>query len=138
MKSLAGSDPPLECLSQQFQHLSLISKTDFEEVASNLVHMEGQCKNSLGYLRLAATYDRTTKDLVGQFLEEAVREMVGLRVVMDLVTDLYHDLLTWLGIPASRHSDYTPARLASILNKFSRWRLRRGLPGLKLFLYQGI
>ena len=100
--------------------------------------MEGQCKNSLGYLRLAATYDRTTKDLVGQFLEEAVREMVGLRVVMDLVTDLYHDLLTWLGIPASRHSDYTPARLASILNKFSRWRLRRGLPGLKLFLYQGI
>ena len=104
--------------------------------------MEGQCKNSLGYLRLAATYDRTTKGLVGQFLEEAVREMVGLRAVIDLVTDLYLDLLTWLGIPASRHSDYTPARLASILNKFSRWRLInanvREEAGLQLFLYQGI
>ena len=120
MKSLADSDPPLQCLSLQFQHLSLISKTDFQEVAANLVHMEGQCKNSLGYLRLAATYDRTTKGLVGQFLEEAVREMVGLRAVMDLVTDLFLDLLTWLGIPASRHTDYTPARVASILTKFSR------------------
>ena len=82
--------------------------------------MEGQCKNSLGYLRLAATYDRTTKSLVEGFLEEAVKEMVGLRVVMDVATDLFLELLTWLGIPASRHSDYTPARLASILNKFSR------------------
>ena len=123
MKSLEDSDKQLECLSQQFHHLSLISKTDFEEVTANLVHMEGQCKNSLGYLRLAATYDRTTKELVGQFLEEAVKEMVGLRRVMDLVTDLFLDLLTWLGIPASRHPDYTPARVASLLTKFSRWRL---------------
>ena len=82
--------------------------------------MEGQCKNSLGYLRLAATYDRTTKELVGQFLEEAVKEMVGLRLVMDLVTELFLDLLNWLGIPASRHADFTPARLASVLTEFSR------------------
>ena len=120
VKSLADSEEQLECLSQQFHHFSLIAKTDFEEVAANLDHMEGQCKNSLGYLRLAATYDRTTEHLVGEFLEEAVKEMVGLRLVMDLVTELFLDLLSWLGIPASRHSDYTPARLASILNKFSR------------------
>ena len=120
VKSLAESDQQLEGLSQQLQHFSLISKTDFEEISSSLVHMEGQCKNSLGYLRLAASYDRTTKGLVGQFLEEAVKEMVGLRLVMDLVTDLFLDLLSWLGIPASRHSDYAPARVASILSEFSR------------------
>ena len=139
MKSLADSDPQLESLSQQFQHFSLISKTDFEEVAANLVHMEGQCKGSLGYLRLAATYDRTTKGLVGQFLEEAVKEMVKVKEVMDLVTDLFLDLLTWLGIPASRHTDYTPARLASILTKFSRWSgwARLG-SGHQLFIYQAI
>ena len=120
MKSLADSEEQLECLSQQFHHFSLIAKTDFDEVAASLVHMEGQCKNSLGYLRLAATYDRTTRGLVGQFLEEAVKELVGLRLVMDLVTELFQDLLTWLGLPASRHADYTPARLASILHKFAR------------------
>ena len=120
MKSLADSEEQLECLSQQFHHFSLIAKTDFDEVAASLDHMEVQCKNSLGYLRLAATYDRTTRGLVGQFLEEAVKEMVGLRLVMDLVTDLFLDLLSWLGIPASRHSDYTPARVGSILSEFSR------------------
>ena len=120
VKSLADSEEQLECLSQQFHHFSLIAKTDFEEVAANLDHMEGQCKNSLGYLRLAATYDRTTEHLVGEFLEEAVKEMVGLRLVMDLVTELFLDLLNWLGIPASRHADFTPARLASVLTEFSR------------------
>ena len=111
----------IECLTQQFQTLSRVSKTDFDEVEANLVHMEDQCKNALGYLSLADAYDRTTNKMVEEFLVFAVKEMVSIRLIKELVTDLYQEeLLTWLGVPLSRHKEYNPAKVGFILNKFSR------------------
>ena len=112
----------MESLTEQFQSFSLVTKTDLEEVESNLVHMEDQCKNALGYLSLAAAYDRSTKKLVEEFLVFAVKEMVSIRGVTELVTDLFQEeCLTWLGVPASRFGDFNPAKIGFILNKFSRW-----------------
>ena len=111
----------IECLTHQFHSLSLVSKTDFDEVESNLLHMEDQCKNALGYLTLADAYDRTTKKMVEEFLVLAAKEMVSIRLIKELVTDLYEEeILGWLGVPLSRHREYSPAKIGSILSKFSR------------------
>ena len=111
----------LESLSELLHSFSHVTKTDYDEVEANLVLMEDQCKNALGYLSLAANYDRTTKRLVEEFLIQAVKEMVAIRVVIELVTDLFHELVEWLGVPPSRHKEYTPARIGFILSKFARF-----------------
>ena len=66
--------PQDENVSDQFEKMSEVCKTDLSESEHSLESVEEQCKSALGYLKLAASYDANTKHLVESFLTESVKE----------------------------------------------------------------
>ena len=66
--------PQDENVSDQFEKMSQVCKTDLSESEHSLESVEEQCKSALGYLKLAASYDANTKHLVESFLTESVKE----------------------------------------------------------------
>ena len=97
LKSALDNKIHIDKLSKKFQSMANVSKTDFDEVELNLNQMEEQCKNALGYLKLAAAFDKTTRNLVEKFLVESVKEILSTKIAIKIVKELFSDFLLWLG-----------------------------------------
>ena len=97
LKSAIDNKMNIDDLSEKFQNLGNVSKTDFDEVGKNLKQMEEQCKSALGYLKLAATFDKATRNLVETFLVDSVKEILSSKIAIKMVSNLFSDFLLWLG-----------------------------------------
>ena len=84
-------------LPEKFQNMGIVSKTDFDKVENNLNQMEEQCKSALGYLKLAASFDKATRNLVEKFLVDSVKEILSSKIAIKMVNNLFSDFLLWLG-----------------------------------------
>ena len=97
VKSAQENKEHVENLSAKFHHFSHVAKHDFDEVERNLKIIADQCKNALGYLKLASHYDKSTKILVENFLSASVKEILSFQLVTKVVNELFTDFLLWLG-----------------------------------------
>ena len=97
LKSAQDNKEQVENLTLKFLSFNLVAKTDFDEVESNLKLIEDQCKNALGYLKLAAHYDKTTKAMVEDFLAESVKEILSFKLLTKVVNQAFTEFLYWLG-----------------------------------------
>jgi len=120
MKELITNDPLITDLSTDFAELVAVSRTDFDQLETNLAGMEEECVNSLGYMKLSARYSNETSDLVSLFLTNAAERIMSMKTVMALVIAEYSRFLSWLGIQAHMHKDYPPKRTAAILVDFAK------------------
>ena len=70
--------------------------------------------------QIAASYDKMTRNLVGEFLKNAAMDMISVRAAMKLVLDDFSAFLNWLGIPSHLHADYQPSKFATIIAEFAK------------------
>ena len=98
VKSAQENKENVENLSAKFHHFSHVAKHDFDEVERNLKIIADQCKNALGYLKLASHYDKSTKLLVENFLSTSVKEILSFQLVTKVVNESFTDFLLWLGM----------------------------------------
>ena len=98
MKSAQENKETVENLSAKFHHFGHVAKHDFDEVERNLKIITDQCKNALGYLKLASHYDKSTKILVENFLSASVQEILSFQLVTKVVNESFTDFLFWLGM----------------------------------------
>ena len=97
VKSAQENKEVVENLSAKFQHFNNVAKYDFDEVERNLKIIADQCKNALGYLKLASHYDKSTKLLVENFLSASVKEILSFQLVTKVVNESFKEFLFWLG-----------------------------------------
>ena len=112
--------PDMSNMERDFKDLLLVAKTDFDDLKTNLDGMENECKNALGYLKLAASYDKTTQNLVEDFLKNAARDIISVRLTLKLVLEDFSNFLNWLGFPSHAHQDYPPNKFAAIIFEFAK------------------
>jgi len=120
MRELITNDPLIADLSSDFIDLVAVSRSDFDQLKTNLSGMEEECINSLGYMKLSASYTTETSELVSLFLTNAAERIMSMKTVMNLVNVEYLKFLSWLGIQAHMHKDYPPRRTAALLVDFAR------------------
>ena len=97
VKSAQDNSEDIENLTEKYDRFNHIAKTDFNELTTNLKLIEDQCKNALGYLKLAASYDRSTKTLVEDFLAASVKDILSFQLVVKVSNESFSDFLCWLG-----------------------------------------
>ena len=97
VKSAQENKEVVENLSAKFQHFNHVAKYDFDEVERNLKIIADQCKNALGYLKLASHFDKSTKHLVENFLSTSVKEILSFQLVTKVVNESFKEFLFWLG-----------------------------------------
>lgn len=122
MKELINNDPLVPDLSADFTDLVSVSRTDYDQLESNLAGMEEECINSLGYTKLSCPSYTTGDpgDLVSMFLAKAAERILSMKAVRKLVLCEYQQFLSWLGIQAHMHKDYPPKRTAAVLVDFAK------------------
>lgn len=98
VKSAQENKEVVENLTTKFHHFNHVAKYDFDEVDRNLKIIADQCKNALGYLKLASHYDKSTKLLVENFLTSSVKEILSFQLVTKVVNESFNDFLFWLGM----------------------------------------
>jgi len=111
--------PDASNLYSEIEPLINVSRVDFDDLETNLVSMEQQCKKSLGYIKLAAKFDKNTEKLVTIFLSNAAERIMSMKRVLQLVMVKYSGFLDWLGLLKHQHGDYPPTKLATIITDFA-------------------
>ena len=113
VRNILDSGAELKDLAQEFVDFRIVSRTNFEEVLTNLGSMEKECKRSIGHLKLAARYDPDTHQLVHDFLIGATERILTMKRIFTLVLQKHAAFLDWLGIRNHLHNDYNPIKVAT-------------------------
>lgn len=111
--------PDASDLYSEIEPLINVSNANFSELDSNLQSMEEECKKSLGYIKLAAKFDKDTEKLVRIFLSNAAERIMSMKRVHQLLMVKYSGFLEWLGLMKHQHGDYPPTKLATIITDFA-------------------
>ena len=119
MRNILDNESELKDLAQEFVEFRIVSRTNFEEVQTNLESMEKECKRSIGYLKLAARYDPDTHQLVRDFLIGATERILTMKRIYKLVLQKHAAFLDWLAISNHLQNDYNPMKVATILINFA-------------------
>ncbi|XP_021938953.1 uncharacterized protein LOC110839246 isoform X2 [Zootermopsis nevadensis] len=96
------------------------SKVDFDELSSNILKMEQECKASWDHLKVIAKHDGSTmKAKMSDFLADCAERIIVLSIVHRRVMNRFHKFLLWLGIPLHRVADTKPNEFCRIVSEFS-------------------
>ncbi|XP_075229398.1 formin homology 2 domain containing isoform X2 [Lycorma delicatula] len=97
------------------------SKVDFDELASNIIKMEQECKASFDHLKVIAKHDGSTnmKVKMSDFLADCAERIIVLGKVHRRVINRYHKFCLWLGIPLHRVHANKPNELCRVISEFA-------------------
>ncbi|CAB0028178.1 unnamed protein product [Trichogramma brassicae] len=97
------------------------SKIDFDELASNIVKLESECKASWDHLKLIAKHDGSTmiKNKMSDFLTDCAQRIIVLGIVHRRIINRFHKSVNWFGVPLHRVADTKPNEFCRLISEFA-------------------
>ncbi|XP_063698842.1 FH1/FH2 domain-containing protein 3 isoform X3 [Culicoides brevitarsis] len=114
--------PSTTDLYSEIGPITRASKTDFGELAHNIIYLETECKASWDRLSLISKHAETAQQLkqkLFDFLTDAAERIIILDIIHRRVLNRYRKFLTWLSIPQHRINEMRPNEFCRIISEFA-------------------
>lgn len=116
------ANPSTTDLYSEIGPITRASKTDFGELAHNIIYLETECKASWDRLSLISKHAETAQQLkqkLFDFLTDAAERIIILDIVHRRVLNRYRKFLSWLSIPQHRINEMRPNEFCRIISEFA-------------------
>ncbi|XP_054276971.1 FH1/FH2 domain-containing protein 3 isoform X2 [Macrosteles quadrilineatus] len=98
------------------------SKVDFDELTSNIMRLETECKASFDNLKVITKHDGSCTNMkvkMSDFLADCAERIIVLGKVHRRVMNRYFKFCLWLGIPYHRVQATKPNELCRVISEFA-------------------